>query len=321
MKEIKINKLLAFLVVTMGLMSCLKEATTNVDVNNPTASIVTLQFIENGSGSTTNSGLQYFSGGALSYPASHVSDTATYNVNLAGATTLGSDLNVTVGVDATKILDNYASDSIKYELMPDSLFHFMSTAATIKAGERIAQLQIVFYPKKVDPSKSYMLPVVVKDAGGKIISSNMGVIYFHVIGNPLAGTYVMTGMRYNFSGSIAWAGPPAIPAGNVGTTAYSSNIVAAPVNAKTITLVMGNVPDPVSGLALYYISGNASFSAITYTFASTFNAGYSNIIKYVVDYKAPSATQKASFHLMTKYNNTVGNGGNDRLIDQTFTHQ
>jgi hypothetical protein len=321
MKEIKINKVLAFLLVTMSLVSCLKDGSPNVDTNNPAESILTLQFIENGSGSTINSGLQYFSGGALSYPASHVSDTASYNVSLAGANSLSTDLNVTIGVDATKILDNYKADSINYQLMPDSLYHFMSTTATIKAGERVAQMQVVFYPKKVDPSKSYMLPVTIKDGAGKTVSGNFGVVYFHIIGNPLAGTYVMTGMRYNFSGSVAWAGPPDIPAGYVGTTPYSSNIVAAPVNAKTITLVMGNVPDPVSGLGMYYITGNASFSAITYTFASTFTGGYSNIIKYVVDYKAPSATQKASFHLMTKYNNTTANAGNDRLIDQTFTHQ
>jgi hypothetical protein len=81
------------------------------------------------------------------------------------------------------------------------------------------------------------------------------------------------------------------------------------------------VPDPVSGSALYVISGNSTFSNITYTFKSTFLAGYSNIIKYVVDYTPPSATQKASFHLMTKYNNTTENAGNDRLIDQTFTQK
>ena len=189
MKYIKIKKLFAFLMLTMALASCLKEATSNVDVNNAAGTIVTLQFIENGSGSTINSGMQYFAGGALTYPGSDASDTASYNINLAGPTTLGSDLPVTVGVDATKVLDNYKADSIKYDLMPDSLYKFVSTTATIKAGERIVPMKIVFYPSKIDITKSYMLPVVVKDAAGKTISSNFGIIYFHVIGNPIAGNY------------------------------------------------------------------------------------------------------------------------------------
>jgi len=320
MRKIKINKLFALLMATASLASCLKKGDMNIDTEETTASIVTLQFIENGSGSTINSGMQYFSGGALTYSASHQADTADYNINLAGPTTLSGDLNVKVGVDPTQVLDNFASDSIKYELMPDSLYQILSSTGTIKAGERIAHMQVVFFPSKIDPSKSYMLPLVVNDASGQTISGNYSTIYFHVIGNPLAGTYVMTGMRYNFSGSVAWT-PPTIPPGNVGTTPYAADIVAAPVNAKTIQLVMGNVPDPVSGSALYLITGVNNFASIDYTFPSTFLNGYSNIIKYIVNYTPPSATQKASFHLMTKYNNTTGNAGNDRLIDQTFTHK
>ncbi|MEO5888760.1 MAG: DUF1735 domain-containing protein [Ferruginibacter sp.] len=322
MKEIKIKGIFSVLIATLCLSSCLKKDVMNIDTEETTSTIMELQFIENGSGSTINSGMQYFSGGALTYPGSHTEDTASYNISLAGPVTLGSDLSVTVGVDATRILDNFSSDSISYELMPDSLYHFVSTTAVIKAGERIAPMKLVFYPSKIDITKSYMLPVIIKDAGGKTVSGNFGIIYFHVIGNPLAGPYVMTGTRYNYNnGPVSWSGPAEIPSPNSGTTPYSGVITASPVNAKTIQLVMGNIPDPVSGSAVYLITGDATFSNITYDFAKTFTDGYSNIIKYVVSYTPPSATQKASFHLMTKYNNTTGNAGNDRLVDQTFTHQ
>jgi hypothetical protein len=226
MKVIKIIKILSFLVViSAGLISCLKKGDMNIDIDKTTANVVELQFIENGSGSTINSGMQYFSGGALTYPGDHEADTATYNVSLAGATTLGSDLMVTVAIDPSKVLDNLANDAIQYELMPDSLFHIVSTSGTIKAGERIVPLQIIFYPSKMDPTKSYMLPVKISDAGGQTISDNFSTIYFHVIGNPIAGSYTQEWLRWN---NATGAGAPTFEDGGPA--------VFAPVNPTTISV-------------------------------------------------------------------------------------
>ncbi len=235
MKEIKLKKLFAFLMVAMTMASCLKEGAKNIDTENPTGSIVTLQFIENGSGSTINSGMQYFSGGALTYPGSHESDTATFNVNLAGPTTLTSDLTVTVGVDATKVLDNIKGDAIDYTLMPDSLYKFMSKTAVIKAGQRIASLKIVFYPSKIDVTKSYNLPVVIKDAGGKTISANFGIIHFHVIGNPIAGAYNWDYIRIN---NQAGTGNPS------GGTFFGEHVVFSPVNPTSVKVPTGYYVQP-----------------------------------------------------------------------------
>ena len=199
MKELNIKRVLAIILSMLTLSSCLKKDDMNIDMVSKTASIMQLQFIENGNGSTLNSGMQYFSGGALTYPGSDMMDTATYNINLAGPVTLATDLKVTVGADATKLLDNYGADSIKYELMPDSLYHMVATTATIKSGSRIAVMKIVFYPSKINVTKSYMLPLVIKDASGQIISSNMSTIYFHVIGNPIAGAYTQEWIRYNLT--------------------------------------------------------------------------------------------------------------------------
>lgn len=200
----------------------------NIDTENKTASIMQLQFIENGNGSTLNSGIQYFSGGALTYPGSDIMDTATYNINLAGSATLSTDINVTVGPDATKLLDNYGSDSIKYEIMPDSLYHLVASTATIKKGSRLVVMKIVFYPSKINVTKSYMLPLTIKDASGQVISSNMSTIYFHVIGNPIAGAYIQEWIRYN-------------TATQTGTPAYDKfySAVFAPVNPTTIMVGSG----------------------------------------------------------------------------------
>lgn len=233
MKEIKI--IIAFFIAALSLSSCLKKDDMNIDPENKTGNIVELQFIENGSGSTINSGMQYFSGGALTYPGSDAADTATYNISLAGPGTLGNDLAVTVGLDATKILDNYAEDSIKYELMPDSVYKFVETSTTIKAGTRIAPMHIVFYPSKLDVTKSYMLPVVIKDAGGKTISSNFGIIYFHVIGNPIAGAYLWNYYRWNTDTQ-----PPigTYPAGSPSGW-EAEPITFAPINPTTVKVMTG----------------------------------------------------------------------------------
>lgn len=229
MKEINIKRALAILFSVLTLSSCLKKDDMNIDTENKTASIMTLQFIQNGDGSTLNSGLQYFSGGALTYPGTDKADTATYNISLAGPVTLSSDLKVTMGADATKLLDNYSTDSIKYELMPDSLYHMVATTATVKSGSRIVPMQIVFYPSKINVTKSYMLPLVIKDASGQIISSNMSTIYFHVIGNPIAGGYAQEWIRYN---STTQTGTPAYD------RFYSA--VFAPVNPNTIMVGSGS---------------------------------------------------------------------------------
>ena len=81
MKEIKIKKLLAFLLVTATMVSCLKKNASNIDIEDKTSTIMELQFIQPG-GSTINSGMQYFSGGALTYPGADISDTANINVSI-----------------------------------------------------------------------------------------------------------------------------------------------------------------------------------------------------------------------------------------------
>jgi hypothetical protein len=178
------------------LTSCLKKNDMNIDPDATTANVAELQFIATG-GTTINSGMQYFSGGALLLSPLDAVDTANYNINIAGAAAPDKDVTVTIGIKKSAILDNYSSDSINYELMPDSIYSLVSTTATIKAGSRVAHMQIKFYPTKVDFTRSYMLPVVITNASGVNISSNFGIVYFHIIGNPIAGSYLWDFYRYN----------------------------------------------------------------------------------------------------------------------------
>jgi len=324
MRHIKIA--LLFFVVVSGLTSCLKKNDATIDIDNLSNPVFTLEWIQNG-GTNINSGLQYFAQGALTYPATHTSDTTTFSVRLTGADYPKSDIAVTIAPDTKALLDNFKVDGITYEAMPDSVFKLLNTTGTIKAGTGVAYFTIVFYPSKINPTRNYMLAPTVTSPTNYKVSTNFGHIYFHTIGNPLAGAYKTTGSRLNYSGGVSWSGPPAAyPAGFTdGTTsAYNTTVIAAPVNPKTVKLIMGNVPEPApgSGSSYYYITGtDAAFTNITYNMGSNFAAGYSNISQYILNYVAPTATQKASFHLITKYNNAAGNAGSDRIIDQTFTQQ
>jgi hypothetical protein len=229
-----IKKLMfVFLAAVLGLTSCLKEDKMNIDPENTTPNVLTLQWIEAGSGSTINSGMQYFAGGTLLYPASHEADTATFSVQLSGAATLDHDINLKVGLDDSKLLVNYPNDSIEYEAMPDSLYEFINDSYTLQAGERVATFQVIFFPAKIDPTKNYMLPVTVVENGGVDVSQNYGHIFFHTIGNPLAGAYFWDYIRYNSQGQDPTQGPTGWEGDETSFTPVSGTVVKVPTGYYT----------------------------------------------------------------------------------------
>lgn len=126
-------------------------------------------------------------------------DTVSFYVNLASVNTLNRDITVNVDIDNAALEKYNASNSAgdPYELFPDSTFSFTQKQVTVKAGSRVAMVSVIYYPSKIDPSKNYMLPVSIKDASGINISANFSTIYYHVIGNPLAGNYFWDFTRWN----------------------------------------------------------------------------------------------------------------------------
>jgi hypothetical protein len=245
-------------------------------------------------------------------------------VNIASVYPLSQDVNVTLAIDDALRTQYNAQGGNQYQPLPDSTYSFTETSGKITSGNRLDTLYVTIFPEKVDPSSNYMLPIKIADASGQTISGNFGAIYVHMIGNPLAGNYdEPTGTRYNYTGSVSWAGPPAAlpPGGSVAADYSGSVVLASPVDAHTVSMRMGNVPDPVAGGATYIITASDDYSSITYTFEQNFLDGYSNIQKYIISYTPPTGGQKPAFHLISKYNNTTGGAGNDRVIDETFVHQ
>ncbi|MCF0059738.1 DUF1735 domain-containing protein [Dyadobacter sp. CY356] len=190
-----IIKSIFFLAAALSLTSCLDGDEQNIPADS-SQSILELLYIPPG-GTTINSGLTYYANAALTYPATDEADTATFVVSLQGSKELSKDLTINLTVNGNAANDNFASDSIKYVLMPDSLYTFINKTAVIKAGERSAEFKVIFYPSKIDATKNFALPVTATNDGNIDISSNFGHIYFHAIGNPIGGAYSWDYDRYD----------------------------------------------------------------------------------------------------------------------------
>ena len=286
-------------------------------------------------------GLKNFSTSALVFPASDPVDTAVFHANYAATTVAPSDIAVTFIIDDAARLAYNASHTDQYLALPAAFYNIPTLTTVVKAGQSYsAALKLAVYPIMFDPSKSYMLPITISSASGVNISGNFGTIYFHVIGNPLAGNYQDYGQRTNYTGSVTLTPPPVglplatapgvpsftYPAGGTVSNNYNQITAFSPVSAVTVSGTIGNVPDPAGGSALYLISGgDPAFSFITYDFGATWynsgsGTGYSNTERFVRAYVAPSPTQKPAFRLITHYNNALAGAGNDRIIDESFTH-
>lgn len=171
----------AILITGIFVTSCVKDRNVGPDFSNTDPVLELRTPISN------LAGLSNFSRTVIG----NLSDTVKFYVNLASDYTLDHDVNVTVGVDAGR-LDTYNADSanvVKYTALPDSDYTILKTAGTIVKGQRVDSFQIVFYKDKIDATSNYLLPVAITDGSGILISQNQSVIWFHAIGNPIAGVY------------------------------------------------------------------------------------------------------------------------------------
>ena len=184
------------MLVSLIVTSCLKgdEMNTPPSASSAFLAMANDPVLLSSGGTALNSGLRYFSSANLSYPPTDLQDTATVAITMQGVSSIGNDVSVTLAADPAALLDNYATDSIAYEALPDSTYSLMSTSGVIMAGSATAIFQVVFYPSKIDPHHSFMLALTVSSSSPAIpLSSNYGHVYFHTIGNPYSGYYTVTG--------------------------------------------------------------------------------------------------------------------------------
>jgi hypothetical protein len=197
-KILKYSYFFAGFVLFAGMNACVKDR--NDLATDFTNLQPLLEIRDNISGIGNDAGLANFSRATLDF-SGDTTDThiQSFYVNLASVNVLNNDVSVTVGVDQAA-LDAYNADvshTTKFEMMPDSIYTILNTTVTIAAGERVALVSVQLTPGKIDPSRSYMLPISITDAGDITISGNYGTIYYHIIGNPLAGNYLQDFYRWN----------------------------------------------------------------------------------------------------------------------------
>jgi hypothetical protein len=189
--KIKINKritiMLSLVIMMIGLNSCIKEHVAKETVFSNLQDHVDI----------VQSGLTNFSTSSIGFNNGDT-NAVTLIINLASVNLPSAPVNVTIGVDPTQIDAYNAANGTSYVLLPTNLYSIGSTKLTIPAGQQFAQTTVSFYKDStLDPSVSYMLPISVTDASGKLLTGNLNTIYYHIIGNPLAGKYLQNFYRWN----------------------------------------------------------------------------------------------------------------------------
>jgi hypothetical protein len=176
-----------FSAIIMLMMSgCLKSKDATFTDFTTTQPFVVLQ----------NAGLSSFNSVAFN----RGSDTVKYDilVDYAAATNPTSPITVTLGLNPDAITSyNAANPQPGYVVLPTANYKLLTPTVTIPAGQHYATAKLEIYTKGLDPAASYMIPIGIVDAGGANKSGNLNTVYYHSIGNPLAGAYTWLGQRWN----------------------------------------------------------------------------------------------------------------------------
>ncbi|HVS92564.1 MAG TPA: DUF1735 domain-containing protein [Mucilaginibacter sp.] len=121
-----------------------------------------------------------------------------FSVDLASVSAPSSNTSVTLAIDTTLVAKYNATESaVFYVPVPANAYSFTSTNVTIPSGKHVAIVSVTFYKNLLDPSKSYMLPIKIVSASKGTISSNLGIHWYHFIGNDFAGAYDWHYWRWN----------------------------------------------------------------------------------------------------------------------------
>lgn len=299
----------AILVTSIFFTACVKDRNVGTDFST------TQPVLELRSPVSNVAGLANFGKAVIG----NLADTFKFYVNLASDNTLSSDVGVTLSIDASKI-ETYNGDpanTVKYELLPDSVFSFPKTTGNILAGQRIDSFLIIFDKAKIDPATNYMLPIIITDGSGTLISQNQSIIWFHAIGNPLAGNYYQSFYRWNDVPDTT--GPP-------NSTVFEDELIGvSPINATTLDLPESYTETFAGvGVSLSFTNNAGVFSdfnaffndaqldAMAY-YLFTINSGPTLVSAQIVG-DASTHYAGTTFRIYLDVKNS--SGGNRKVVDQ-----
>jgi hypothetical protein len=296
------------------LTGCLKDK-PNVDFTSTQGTYIAeiTTSSNNPTQNASSAGLAFFSGANLSLPSSQVTpDTIWFTVNIASDYPPTKDIPITLTVDQTALTTyNSNPNNVQYQLFPDSTVTVPTLTGTVKSGNmnRLDTFYVIFYPWKVDPASSYMLPLTITQAPGCTISGNLATIYFHVVGNPLAGPYNdSSANRYNYATNAgmpaySYPGPEPTPVSTLGLAPYYPKF-ASPNNPTEILIPYAN------NLGNYIIDFDASYNLTVTTDVS----GITGFTVFYANYNPATKT----LHLVTGY---INGAPAARIVDETMVHQ
>lgn len=233
----------------------------------------------------------------------------TVTVALSSTNASASDVAVTLGVDDAKRTAYLTANpnAPAYLAFTSDMYQLVDTKVVVKAGQHYVTTTLRIFKAKVDVSKSWMLPISIMDGSGRLLTGNLNTSYYHIIGNPWAGNYTVTGTRANYSGSSA-TGTPSI-------TVLSGTKTALPVSATTIAIDYANLGG--SGWQ-YLVTFNGGYTAVTDVSANDVMSAGITAGSFVIT--APWAFDPVAKKI-TVHTSYVNSAGALRIVDEVWVKQ
>ena len=251
--------------------------------------------------------------------------TFTITVDLASAVDPSSATTVTIAVDPSQVAayNTYANPQPAYVALPAANFKLMSTTLTVPAGQHYAQTTFQVYSAGLDPVVSYMMPVSIKDGGGKSLSTNQNTEFFHSVGNPLAGTYIWNAYRWN--GTTDTTGAPS------STPVVNSVVSPAPLSGVDVLFLEYYIAANFNGnegVTVNFANNNGALSNFTASMDAKFVKELTDnsfallagpvLVGYQINGNAANHYSGSHFRFYTAYMN---NAGADRAIIDDYVKQ
>jgi len=279
--------------------------------------------------------VEFPKGGLVNFGPDAVTDATDtivkqFAINVASPTVPTTATTVTLSVNDPAVITAYnnSNSAVFYLPMPAGSFSVSATKVTIPGGQRTAILSVTFIKHFLDPSKSYMLPIKITDAGGLNISGNMGIHYYHFIGNDFAGAYTWEYRRWQNTvgpgpGNIPSLGqgnppnitngPPPYPIGQINPVTPTEIQMETGYNGTHVNYDI-TFTRTVSGSVVTYSNWNVTFPASE--IAKWTNAGITNFVPPTFTIPPPHTNADPKIFEMNYVSG--GSAPNGRYIDDTY---
>ncbi len=129
------------------------------------------------------------------------SDAITFNLIISSTYYISNELTVTLAVADTARASYNTNHGTTYQAMPANAYNFQTTFT--RDSTSLDTIPVTLYKHALNAGNSYMLPIIIVNAGGNEITEGSSIIYLHIISNALAGIYNSTVIKTLYSGDTA----------------------------------------------------------------------------------------------------------------------